>query len=154
MFGAHAASSGGSRPAAPSAAKILIVTQKAMASTMIMADQPGERETFVLTRGQYDLPDKSQKVEPGVPKVLPPLPEDAPKNRLALARWLVSPQHPLTARVAVNGYWQRYFGTGIVKTSEDFGSQGEWPSHPALLDWLATEFMNSGWNVKKAVSPR
>ncbi len=123
--------------------------RKAMASTMIMADQPGERETFVLTRGQYDLPDKSQKVEPGVPKVLPPLPEDAPKNRLALARWLVSPQHPLTARVAVNGYWQRYFGTGIVKTSEDFGSQGEWPSHPELLDWLATEFMQTGWNVKK-----
>ena len=119
-----------------------------MASTMIMADTPGMRETFVLTRGQYDQPDKSQKVEPGVPAVLPALPEDAPKNRLALAHWLASPDHPLTARVAVNRYWQHYFGTGIVKTAEDFGSQGEWPSHPDLLDWLATEFVKSGWNVK------
>ena len=114
-----------------------------------MADQPNPRETYVLTRGQYDQPDKSQKVEPGVPAVLPPLPKDAPPNRLALARWLVDPQHPLTARVTVNRYWQRFFGTGIVKTAEDFGSQGDWPSHPALLDWLATEFIDSGWNVKQ-----
>lgn len=122
--------------------------QKTMSSTMIMADQPNKRETFVLTRGQYDQPDKSQKVEPGVPGVLPELPKDAPSNRLGFARWLVDPAHPLTARVAVNRYWQRYFGTGIVKTAEDFGSQGEWPSHPELLDWLATEFVESRWNIK------
>ncbi len=122
--------------------------RKSMASTMIMAEQPNKRETYVLTRGQYDQPDKSQKVEPGVPSVLPALPKDAPPNRLALARWLVDPKHPLTARVTVNRYWQRFFGTGIVKTAEDFGSQGEWPSHPALLDWLATEFIDSGWNIK------
>ena len=107
--------------------------RKSMASTMIMAEQPNPRETYVLTRGQYDQPDKSQKVEPGVPSVLPALPKDAPPNRLALARWLVDPQHPLTARVTVNRYWQRFFGTGIVKTAEDFGSQGEWPSHPGAV---------------------
>lgn len=122
--------------------------EKSMSSTMIMADQPNMRETYVLTRGEYDQPDKSQKVEPGVPDVLPDLPPNAPSNRLGLARWLVDSDHPLTARVAVNRYWQRYFGTGIVKTAEDFGSQGEWPSHPELLDWLATEFIDSGWNIK------
>ncbi len=126
----------------------LAALRKAIASTMIMAEDSNKRETFVLTRGQYDQPDKSQKVEPGVPAILPALPQEAPKNRLALARWLVRPDHPLTARVAVNRYWQHYFGTGLVKTAEDFGSQGEWPSHPELLDWLATEFIQSGWNVK------
>ncbi len=126
----------------------LAALEKGRASTMVMADVAAMRETFVLTRGQYDLPDKSQKVAPGVPAILPALPKDAPPNRLALARWLVDPKHPLTARVAVNRYWQHYFGTGLVKTAEDFGSQGEWPSHPALLDWLATEFIQSGWDLK------
>src|SRR6185369_3702329 len=88
------------------------------------------------------------KVSPGVPGTLPPLPVGASNNRLGLAKWLVSPSNPLTARVTVNHQWQMYFGTGLVKTVEDFGSQGESPSHPELLDWLATEFVRSGWDMK------
>ncbi len=115
-------------------------------STMVMSEMAGSRDTFVLVRGAYDNP--GEKVTPAVPSFLPPMPADAPRNRLGLARWLVDPANPLTARVAVNRYWQMYFGTGLVKTADDFGSQGEAPSHPELLDWLATEFMQSGWNVK------
>jgi hypothetical protein len=100
----------------------------------------------MLVRGQYDQP--GEKVEAAAPTALHPLPPDAPKNRLGLAQWLVDPANPLTARVIVNRYWQRYFGTGIVKTSEDFGAQGEWPTHPELLDWLALEFIRGGWDVK------
>jgi hypothetical protein len=120
--------------------------EAAIATTMVMADLPTPRDTFVLIRGAYDK--KGEKVSAGVPAALPPLPEGAPPNRLGLARWLVDPSHPLTARVAVNRFWQQYFGRGIVKTSEDFGSQGEWPTHPELLDWLATELIQSGWDVK------
>jgi hypothetical protein len=118
----------------------------AIPTTMVMADLPQPRETFLLIRGQYDK--KGEKVTHGVPTALSPLPEGAPTNRLGLARWLVDRNHPLTARVAVNRYWQHYFGRGLVKTAEDFGAQGEWPTHPELLDWLAVEFMESGWDVK------
>ena len=121
----------------------------ALSSSLIMKDMPKPRPTFVLKRGQYDIPDKTRPVQPGVPSALPPLPKDAPGNRLGLARWLVEPDHPLTARVTVNRFWQQFFGTGLVKTSEDFGAQGEWPSHPQLLDWLATEFLRTGWDVKR-----
>jgi hypothetical protein len=121
-------------------------TDAAIAITMIMADLPTPRETFVLKRGEYTMP--GEKVEPNVPAMFPPLPADAPKNRLGLARWLVDPSHPLTARVTVNRYWQQYFGVGLVKTAEDFGLQGQWPSHPQLLDWLAVEFIESGWDIK------
>src|SRR5262245_25838455 len=116
------------------------------AKTMILRDRPQPRETFILIRGAYDK--YGDKVAHGVPAVLPPLPADAAANRLALARWIVSPDNPLTARVTVNRIWQLFFGTGLVKTVEDFGVQGEKPSHPELLDWLAREFIESGWDVK------
>ncbi|MFN0198800.1 MAG: DUF1553 domain-containing protein, partial [Planctomycetaceae bacterium] len=117
-------------------------------ATLVMEDLPAPKQTFLLTRGQYDQPDKDQPVFPNVPGVLPPLPEGAASNRLTLAKWLVDPAHPLTARVAVNRFWQQHFGVGIVETAEDFGSQGEWPSHPELLDWLAVRFIESGWDIK------
>ncbi len=119
---------------------------KVIPTTMVMSEMKNPRETFVLARGDYR--NRTDKVEPGVPAMLPPLPKDAPLNRLTLARWLVDPGHPLTARVAVNRYWQTYFGIGLVKTQEDFGVQSEPPSHPELLDWLATEFVRTGWDVR------
>jgi hypothetical protein len=123
--------------------------EKKIPSVMVMEDLPTPRPTFVLKRGQYDAPDKSQSVEPGVPACLPPLPAGAPRNRLGLAKWLVDPANPLPARVTVNRFWQRYFGVGLVKTSEDFGVRGDAPTHPHLLDWLAVEFRESGWDVKR-----
>jgi len=120
---------------------------KRIRSSMVMAEQETPRETFMLVRGEYDK--KSDRVLPGTPAALPPLPKDQPANRLGLARWLVSPEQPLTARVTVNRYWQLYFGVGLVKSAENFGSQGDWPTHPELLDWMATEFVRSGWNVKE-----
>lgn len=116
-------------------------------ATMVMADQPNSRKTHVLLRGEYDKP--REEVFAGTPAAFPPMPEGVPQNRLGLARWMVMPDHPLTARVAVNRFWAQVFGTGIVKTIEDFGSQGEWPSHPELLDWLAVAFVESGWDVKR-----
>jgi hypothetical protein len=120
--------------------------ETAIPSIMIMAEMKKPRETFVLGRGQYDAP--KDKVMANVPAFLPPMAPGLPMNRLGLAKWLVDLRNPLPARVAVNHFWQEYFGTGIVKTSEDFGSQGEQPSNPLLLDWLATEFVRTGWNVK------
>lgn len=119
----------------------------AIPATMISGDLPTEREAFVLIRGAYDK--KGEKVERGVPSILPPLPAGVPNNRLGLAQWLTAPNHPLTARVIVNRYWQQFFGTGLVKTAEDFGAQGVWPTHPELLDWLSTEFIRTGWDVKR-----
>jgi hypothetical protein len=119
---------------------------KTLPETLVMEDRPGLRPTYVLMRG--DFRQKGERVTAGVPKSLPPLPRDLPANRLALARWLVHADHPLTSRVTVNRFWQAYFGTGLVKTSNDFGTQGELPSHPALLDWLAVEFVARGWDVK------
>ncbi len=116
--------------------------------TMVMQELPEPRETFVLVRGQYDKPDRKRPVTRGVPAALGRLPEGAPLNRLGLARWLTAAENPLVARVAVNRLWEMLFGTGLVRTSEDFGLQGEWPSHPELLDWLAVEFRESGWDIQ------
>ena len=119
-----------------------------IARVMIMADQAERRETFVLDKGLYNKPTET-KVSANTPASLPPLPADAPRNRLGLANWLVSKENPLAARVVVNRFWQQVFGVGLVKTSEDFGAQGEKPSHPELLDWLSADFRDSGWNVKQ-----
>ena len=125
------------------------VREKLLASfptTMVMQELPSPRETFRLIRGAYDRP--GEQVTRSLPAVLPQLPAGASNDRLGFAKWLIDPANPLTARVAVNRFWQMYFGTGIVKTSEDFGSQGEWPSHAELLDWLANEFTRTNWDVK------
>jgi len=112
--------------------------RKNLPSTMVMREA-APRDAFILKRGEYDKP--GDKVVRGVPSVLPAMPEGAPVNRLGLARWIASRENPLTARIWVNREWERFFGTGLVKTSENFGSQSEYPSHPQLLDWLAAEFM-------------
>jgi hypothetical protein len=125
--------------------------EKQVPNTMVMAEMDKPRDTFIKVRGQYDQ--QGEKVAARVPAFLPQVPErndGKPLNRLDLARWLVSRDHPLTARVAVNRWWAMLFGTGIVKTLNDFGAQGEWPSHPELLDWLAADFMRD-WNIKRAI---
>lgn len=120
--------------------------EAAIPDVMVMKEMKEPRKTFILARGEYDQP--GEEVFASTPAALPPLPEGFPTNRLGLAKWLISNEHPLTARVVVNRYWQQFFGWGIVHTSEDFGAQGESPTHPLLLDWLATHFRQSGWDVK------
>ncbi|HKI35315.1 MAG TPA: PSD1 and planctomycete cytochrome C domain-containing protein [Gemmataceae bacterium] len=121
--------------------------EQAMPSTLIFKERKDERPAYILKRGEYDR--RGPQVGRATPVFLPPLPANAPSNRLGFARWLVDPKHPLTARVTVNRFWQQVFGTGIVKTTEDLGSQGEPPTHPELLDWLAVRFIDDGWDVKK-----
>ncbi|MFM7051631.1 MAG: DUF1553 domain-containing protein [Planctomycetota bacterium] len=118
-------------------------------SAMVMDTAPAPRPTHILNRGVYS--DPRDTVEAGTPEVLPPLPAGAPANRLGLAQWSVDAANPLVSRVAVNRFWQVFFGTGLVKSAADFGMQGEWPSHPELLDWLAVDFRESGWDVKRLV---
>src|SRR5205823_2317283 len=112
--------------------------------TLVMQELPQPRTAHLLKRGQYDQP--GEEVHADVPASLPPFPPDAPRNRLGFARWLVSPSHPLTARVAVNRLWQQCFGEGLVRTTNDLGAQGEAPTHPELLDWLAVHFVETGWD--------
>lgn len=119
--------------------------ESAVSSVMVMADS-APRKTFVLRNGRYDAP--TSEVVAGVPSALPAMHEDLPRNRLGLAHWIVSPDNPLTARVVVNRIWQHHFGHGLVRTADDFGTQGTPPTHPQLLDWLAAEFVSSGWDVK------
>ncbi|GMU25047.1 MAG: hypothetical protein AMXMBFR13_51180 [Phycisphaerae bacterium] len=114
----------------------------------VMAEMPAPRPAYILARGDYDAP-RDQPVDRDTPGALPPFPADAPRNRLGLARWLTQPDHPLTARVLVNRIWQEFFGRGLVVTAENFGLQGELPSHPELLDWLARDFVAHGWDFKR-----
>lgn len=120
---------------------------ESLPTTMVMEELPKPRDTYVLKRGEYDK--LGEKVGPGIPAVFPVLLSSPPSNRLDFARWLVHPSNPLTARVAVNHDWQTFFGAGLVRTVEDFGAQGERPTHPELLDWLAMEFIRMGWDVKQ-----
>lgn len=119
-----------------------------VAEIMAMRDMPEPRRAYVLARGAYDAP-RDKPVDRDVPASFPPFPKDAPRNRLGLARWLTDPRHPLTARVAVNRFWQMFLGRGLVTTTENFGTQGALPSHPELLDWLARDFVGSGWDMKR-----
>jgi len=121
--------------------------QKTFTTTLVAQDLAKPRETKVLERGEYNMP-IGDPLEPGVPAVMGSLPEGAPKNRLGLAQWLTSRDQPLVSRVLINRVWQRTFGHGLVRTPEDFGLQGEQPTHPELLDWLAVEFQDSGWDLK------
>ena len=122
---------------------------EAVPEVMAMRDLPAPRPAFVLVRGAHDAP--GEAVTASTPAALPPLPADAPRNRLGLARWLTDPSHPLTARVAVNRLWQMLFGTGLVETSDNFGTTGSPPTHPDLLDWLARDFVAHGWDSKRTL---
>jgi mono/diheme cytochrome c family protein len=113
----------------------------------VMQEKPATAMAYVLNRGEYDK--RREQVKPDTPKILPPIPSELPHDRFGLAQWLLRPEHPLTARVSVNRFWQEVFGQGIVRTTGDLGVSGELPSHPELLDWLAVEFRESGWDVKR-----
>ncbi len=117
-----------------------------IAELMVMQEMPKPKSTFVMLRGDYSTP--GEEVFPNTPVAILEFPEHLPRNRYGLAQWLTDKDHPLTSRVAVNRLWQKFFGTGLVRTSQDFGNQGELPSHPDLLDWLAIRFQESGWDVK------
>src|SRR5262249_41342375 len=118
------------------------------ATTLVMQERTDQTPTaHVLYRGAYDQ--KRQRVECNTPALLPPMSAGLPRNRLGFAQWLFTEEHPLTARVTVNRMWQEIFGVGLVKTADDFGSQGERPSHPELLDWLAVDFREGGWDMKR-----
>ena len=132
-----------------SAEKAVTDYDKSIVTVMTMGDLAKPRKTYVLARGHYASPKKDEEISPGIPTVLPPLPEGAPAKRLGLAKWIADDDHPLTARVAVNRYWSMIFGAGLVTTVSDFGTRGALPSHPGLLDWLARDFADSGWNVKR-----
>jgi len=129
--------------------KDIAAAEAEIPTTLVMEEQKEPCATFILMRGAYDKP--GEQVSAATPAVLPKLAADLPKNRLGLARWLVSRENPLTARVTVNRFWQQFFGAGLVRSSEDFGMQGDLPSHPELLDWLAVTFQDSGWDVKKLI---
>ncbi|GLR16425.1 DUF1553 domain-containing protein [Portibacter lacus] len=126
--------------------KSLVDSVENIQELMVMEETPEPVQAYLLDRGVYDA--RTIKVFPNTPEAIMPMPEEYPKNRLGFAQWLFDKDHPLTARVAVNRFWQNYFGRGLVKTSEDFGNQGEMPSHPELLDWLALHFIESGWDMK------
>jgi hypothetical protein len=131
------------------ARKALCEVENETQEIMVMRELDDRKQTYVLDRGAYDAP--SDPVEPGTPAALTPYPRDAPRNRLGLAKWLTSVDHPLTSRVAANRLWQLCFGTGLVRTPEDFGSQGQPPTHPELLDYLAVDLMENGWDIKQAI---
>tara|TARA_R110002049_G_scaffold4601_2_gene31723 strand:+ start:6876 stop:9971 length:3096 start_codon:yes stop_codon:yes gene_type:complete len=127
--------------------KSLFQLQDTLDEIMVMRELEQSRPSYRLDRGAYDA--RQEQVHPQTPAALPPFPDDAPRNRLGLARWLTDPNHPLTSRVAINRLWQQCFGQGLVRTPEDFGSQGKPPTHPELMDWLAVTFIEEGWDVKR-----
>jgi hypothetical protein len=124
----------------------LVALQKGGVTTLVMQEMPEPRKTHILIKGDFTRPDA--QVQEGIPAILPPLKTEGKPTRLELARWLMSKDNPLTARVIVNRVWQQYFGRGLVETENDFGTMGSPPSHPELLDWLAVDFRDSGWSLK------